>query len=256
MLEKIKEALKNAGLPEDMAKLVHVTQESEIEGAVGELKKYFGNELQKEGDKRATEATKTALQNFKKKLGLDPETPDEKVKEMIGGTQGSGGSPGSQPQAGQNTGQNNGQNTGQGEGGGQGNGQGSPNSQNNEVAQLKEQINQVTQQLNQLVTEKQTTQRKQDFVNKLTEKEIPENSAKQLAETVNFENLDSDDKLNQQADQIKKTFDEYKKEVIKTEVGETTQPGSPQQPEDVDKAVAEHAKERWQNAEEGEGKNL
>lgn len=240
MLEKIKEALRKAGLPEDMAKLVNVSKEEEIEGVVNELKTHFKNEMQREGDKRATEATKTSIQNFKKKLGLDPNMADDEVKKLMDASQNPGGSPGGQQTTGQQTGN-------------QGGGQTQPN---DEVSTLKQELSEVKKMVNDMTSKQQTVERRKNFIEKAKQKNIPETTASKFADHIDFTNLDSDEKLDTQVGEVEKTLQSYYNEALQKSVEEGGSPGSPSEPENVEEHIKSAVKQRYEPEAESEGKKV
>ncbi len=245
MLEKIKEALRKQGLPEDIAGLINVTEENQIEGAINNLKQSVDTLLQREGDKRATEATKTATKNLKEKLGFtendDPDTIKQKFQQTQQ-TQPPGGSPGGQPTSGQQT--------------TQGGGQTQPTYPNDEVNTLKKQLDEIQKKLDEKESKEQASARKEIFIQKAKEKNIPESTAKAFAQHVDFQNLDTDDKIDAQVTETEKTLQTYKTESIENSVEGGGTPGSPSEPENVEEHVAERAKQRYSNEAEAEGKEV
>lgn len=238
-LEKIKKALKDKGLPEDMAKLINVKEESEIEGAVSELEKHFKTAMQSENDRRATEAQKTTLKNFKEKMGIDPNLSDDEVKKLIEG--------GSHSSTESHGGSNN---------GGQQTTPGGDDKSNPEVTELKAQVEKLASSLNNMVTTQQVNERKNAFVEKLKAKKVPEKFANEFAKSVNFQELDNEEKLDSYVKDVESTIDEYRKEVISNEVEGKTQPGASFETENVEEHIKETANARWGNSKEATGKEL
>lgn len=243
MLEKIKEALKKKGLPEDMAGLINVTEENQIEDAVGKLSEQVQTLLQKEGDKRATDATKTAQKNVIKKLGFDENKSVEEIKEALGAAQTAGESPSSQQTT---TGQQTGNNP---------NASGQANQQNPEVEQLKTQMQKLQGTIEQMTEKEEISKRKNQFVEKLKKKNIPENFAKTFADNADFKNLDSEEKIDSYVTTVENAANEFEKEKISNNVEGQT-PGQGKSNEEVAKLVAEQAKERHTPNSEGEGKEV
>jgi hypothetical protein len=144
--EKIKAELKKQGLPESLAKYIHVENETEIEGAVSELKGFttpttpnsldeilkdeklktqFVAELQKEGDKRVTEALKTHKKKLEEEFDFVPKTGGKK-----------------------------------------------PEKTDEQKSELEKQISALTELVTGLVKEKQTGTKKERILAKLKEKEL------------------------------------------------------------------------------------
>ncbi|MFW6145228.1 MAG: hypothetical protein ACOC4Y_00375, partial [bacterium] len=145
-----------------------------------------------------------------------------------------------------------------GQPGGEGQGQGQGGDQSNpEVEELKKEINELKGNLTELVSNQQNKQRRQNFVEKLKEKNIPENFAQKFAEQVDFQNLDTDEKIDAEVENVSGIVSDYEKEVLKSKVDGQTKPGTSQLPDNVDEYTQKTAKERYE-VESGnvEGKKI
>ncbi len=163
--EKIKAELRKQGLPESLAKFVNVQNETEIEAAVAELKSFakpatledilkdealkgqYQSALQKEADRRVTEAIKTHETKLKEKYDF---------KEKSQG--------GNDPQP--------------------------PTGFEKQFEQLTALISKQNETINQLVTEKQISERKTQISSKLKDKGVKGDYANLLVH-LKDEELDS-----------------------------------------------------------------
>jgi len=71
IIELIRQALTKKGIPVSFATFIHAEKPEDVEGAVATFETAYKKELQTEGDRRATQASKTAVDNFREKYNLD-----------------------------------------------------------------------------------------------------------------------------------------------------------------------------------------
>lgn len=226
MFEKIKEQLKQQGLPEGLASFVQarVSNENEIEGVVNELNQAMpASQLPNSFDEILQQKPEFQSE-FDRRLKQAQDTREQNVRAELQNT--------GQGQTGQNN--NGGQSNGEGQGQ-NGNGQ---NDLNKTIQALKQEIENLKSERNQESKQEKAKQLLKD--NGLSENELK------------FVDLDAEN-LEEEVKGVKQYVDQIKQNAIKEQVSETGTPPPSQQNAD-ETAVEKIAKEK--NSEEAETMDL